>query len=304
MKAKCIWFTGLPCSGKTTISKEILKYFPNSQLLDGDEIRNTPLAKDVGFTPDDRAKHIMRMGQIAKMLVDNGVTAVCSFVSPAKGIREEVKSMFAPSEFVEIYVSTPVEECIRRDVKGMYKKAIEGEIGNFTGVQAPYDAPESPDLMMDTTNMTVQESVDKVLEVANPFSERYPLFIGRWNGVMHNGHDYIIQKKIDECGGAILCVRNVKPDEGNPWTAREVKEMLEYRYKDYPNVTVMIIPDLASVEYGRGVGYGVNEIKVDKEIAGISGTKCRKMIADGDDAWKELVPKEIAEFLDKKYGLT
>ena len=100
-----------------------------------------------------------------------------------------------------------------------------------------------------------------------------------------------------------MAVRDVRPDGKNPWTAKEVKEMLDYYWDGDPRVKVIIIPDIFSVEYGRGVGYGVNEIVVTEQIAGISGTECRKLIADGDSKWKEFVPKRIAEFLEKKYDL-
>lgn len=300
MKAKCLWFTALPCAGKTTIARKLLRYFPKAQLLDGDEIRNTPLAKDVGFSPEDRAKHILRMGQIAKMLVDNGVTAICSFVSPSREIRNQVRDMFNDGDFLEIFVDTPIDVCVKRDVKGMYKKALSGEIKNFTGIQAPYEAPESPELTVYTHKESVEESVKKVLDFCSPFKDRACFFIGRWNGIFHNGHNHIIKQKLDEGKSVIMAVRNVEPDEKNPWTAKEVKEMLEYRWKDNPNVEIIIIPDVLSVEYGRGVGYGVNEIKVTEKIAGISGTECRKLIAEGDDSWKNFVPDEIVEFMIQK----
>lgn len=297
MKAKCIFFTGIPCSGKTTLAKKLLRYYPSSHLLDGDEIRNTPLAKDVGFAPEDRAKHILRMGQIASILVKNGVTAICSFVSPQKEIRDQVRAMFNEGEFIEIYISTPLEECMKRDVKGMYAKAVKGEIPNFTGYNAPYEGPENAELTIDTTDISEEEALEEILKLVNPYKERACFFIGRWNGVMHNGHKYIIDQKLNEGKNVIMAVRNVEPDEKNPWTAREVKEMLDYLWKDDDRVEVIIIPDVLSVEYGRGVGYEVNEIKVDKQIAGISGTKCRELIASNDDTWVELVPDRIADFL-------
>ena len=111
MKAKCIFFTGLPCSGKSTLAKILLNHFPNSQLLDGDEIRDTPLADDVGFGAADRKKHILRMGNIAKMLVDNGVTVICSFVSPNREVRDEVRSMFNKDDFIRFAKEIKVPIC-------------------------------------------------------------------------------------------------------------------------------------------------------------------------------------------------
>jgi adenylylsulfate kinase len=298
-RGKCIWITGLPCSGKTTIANQLKKYYENSCILDGDIIRNTILGQDVGFSVEDRKKHILRMGTIAKLMVDSGLTVICSFVSPDPAVREEVRNMFGPNRFFEIYLSTPLEECERRDVKGLYAKARSGEIKNFTGIGAPYNPGTLFELKMDTTNLSIEESVQTIINTPalDPYDDRKALFIGRWNGVFHNGHNHIIQKKLDEGFKVILAIRNVKPDEKNPWTATQVKEMLDYRWKDHLAVETIIIPDIISVEYGRGVGYDVNEIQVTEQIAGISGTECRSLIAEGDSKWKEFVPKEIAEYL-------
>jgi adenylylsulfate kinase len=301
MKAKCIWLTGLPCSGKTTIAKELAKYFPNCQILDGDIIRDTPISKDVGFSPEDREKHIKRMGYLAKMFADQGITTICSFVSPSLKVRNEVRSYFKHPDFVEVYVNAPLDECIRRDVKGMYKKAISGEIKNFTGIHAKYEKPLYPEIVLKTLQDTLESCVQRILHYIEYYDQpKYSIFVGRWNGVFHNGHDYIIQKKLDEGANVLLLIRDVVPDEKNPWTSKEVKEMLDYRFKDNPKVKTIIIPDIESIEYGRGVGYAVNEIKVDKEIAGISGTKCRELIENKDDSWKKFVPTEIIEFLERK----
>lgn len=300
-KVKCIWLTGLPCSGKTTIANSLKPYFKNSAILDGDIIRGTILAKDVGFSSEDRKKHILRMGTIAKLMVDAGSTVICSFVSPDPIVRQEVRSMFAEGEFYEIHLSTPLEVCEQRDVKGMYAMARKGEIKNFTGIDAPYDAGSNADLTLDTSKLTIEQCLNKILKepTVSPYNTKTSLFIGRWNGVFHNGHDHIIQKKLEEGHNVLMAIRDVKPDDKNPWTATEVKNMLEYRWKNEPRVECIIIPDIVSVEYGRGVGYEVNEIKVTEKIAGISGTECRKLIQAGSEEWKDFVPLEIAEYLSK-----
>ena len=302
MKAKCLFFTGLPCSGKTTIVKSLEKYYPNVRILDGDEIRGTPLAKNVGFSPEDRKNHILRMGQLAKMFVDNGVTVLCSFVSPQKEVRDEVRAMFDDGEFNEIYVSTPLEECVDRDVKKMYAKAIAGEIKNFTGISAPYEAPEAPELALDTSKLDLDTCVREVLNLANLFDKPAAFYIGRWNSVLHLSHEHIFNQSLDQGKKIVLLIRNVKPDENNPWTAKEVKEMIDYRYVDNPLVETVIIPDVSDVLYGRGVGYNVEQIKVTKKVAGISGTKCRELIANNDPEWKKYMHPRTVEFLEKKYG--
>lgn len=303
--AKCVWLTGLPCAGKTTIGKLIVEKLPNSVLLDGDELRATALGKNVGFSPEDRANHIRRMGAIAKLMVDNGISPICTFVSPEAAIRDEVAELFEPGDFKEVWVDTPADVCAERDVKGMWAKAKAGEIKGFTGYDAPYEIPEAPHFILPTAEAPDQEvpgliEAEYLIEQIFPKSKPACFFIGRWNGVFHNGHDHIIQKKLDEGFNVTMAVRDVPPDEGNPWHAREVKKMLDYRFKDDDRVKVIIIPDVHSVEYGRGVGYEVNEIKVTEQIAGISGTECRRLMAEGDESWKEFVPKEIAEYLSAK----
>lgn len=301
--AKCIWLTGLPCSGKTTIANAIEKYFANSIILDGDRLRNSPLANTVGFSEEDRKAHILRMGYLAKMFVDKDITTICSFVSPYKETRNLIRSTFNPGQFVEVYLSTPLNVCETRDVKGMYAAAKSGKIKEFTGVSAPYEIPECPEISLDTSALTLEQTKDFLYNhpAINPHEDKAALFIGRWNGVFHLGHQHIIQQKLDEGKRVILAIRDVRPNEKNPWTAREVKEMLDFQYEDNINVTTLIIPDIESVEYGRNVGYAVNEIKVSSDIAGISGTEIRRMISEGDSQWKNRVPAKVATFLLNKY---
>ena len=301
-KAKCIWFTGLPCAGKTTLALALKKYIPNCMHLDGDYMRATALGKNVGFSPEDRRNHLLRMGTIAKLAVDSGVTVLCSFVSPSREVRDEVRGMFGVGEFVEVFLDPGLAVCEARDVKGMYAKARAGEIKNFTGIDAPYEAPEAADIGLNTSMLSIDECVGWLTHLLYLFPPRASFCFGRWNGIFHNGHDHIIRELLKKNRPVILGVRNVQPDEKNPWTAVEVKEMLDYRFMHHDDVHVMIVPDIASVEYGRNVGYEVNEIEVTKEIAAISGTRCREMIDSKDDTWKKLVPPLVVEFLEKKYG--
>jgi len=161
---KCIWLTGLPCSGKTTIANGIKNFIgDNVQLLDGDIIRNTPLARNVGFTLEERKLHIERMGYLAKMFVDHDIYTICSFVSPLRETRGKVRKMFNPNSFKEIYVKASKEICIERDVKGMWAKALKGEIKNWTGLDSIYEEPLKPELIIDTEKMSIEESVRKII---------------------------------------------------------------------------------------------------------------------------------------------
>jgi adenylyl-sulfate kinase len=150
---KCIWFTGLPCSGKTTLALALKKYIPCCMHLDGDDVRATALGENVSFDPEDRKNHILRMGAIAKIAVDSGITVLCSFVSPDRKTRDEVRQMFDVDEFVEVFVDADVTVCERRDVKGMYAKARSGQIVNFTGVDARYEPPLNPEIVIDTRHI-------------------------------------------------------------------------------------------------------------------------------------------------------
>ncbi len=164
MKAPVIWLTGIPGSGKTTLAIELEKYYQKNglavEILDGDEIRKT-LSKDLGFSPEDRKEHNRRVIFVAQILSKNGVTTIIPLISPYRETRD-----FARKEipnFVEVWVKTSVDECIKRDPKGLYKKALAGEIKNLTGLQAPYEEPQNAELILDTEKQNVEESVEIIL---------------------------------------------------------------------------------------------------------------------------------------------
>lgn len=162
-----LWFTGLPCSGKTTISEIVKAQLEANgvrvELLDGDEIRKH-FSKGVGFTKEDRNNHLQRVSYLCHLLSKHGVVVLASFVSPYRENRDYARGLIG-DRFVEIFVDTPLEECIKRDVKGMYKKALAGEIKQFTGISDPYEPPPSPELLISTTGENPQESAARVLEM-------------------------------------------------------------------------------------------------------------------------------------------
>ncbi len=159
------WFTGLPCSGKTTIADGVAEVLRGRDLkverLDGDIVRKG-LTSDLGFSKEDRDENIKRVTYVAKLLTRNDVAVLATFVSPYRERRAKTREEIG--DFVEIYTRCPVEICIERDDKGMYKKAIAGEIKNFTGIDDPYEEPEDPELILDTDKMGVEECVQKVLD--------------------------------------------------------------------------------------------------------------------------------------------
>lgn len=161
-----IWFTGLSGSGKSTVAialeRELQKRGLLCRILDGDNIRSG-INNNLGFSAEDRVENIRRIAEIGKLFVDTGIITLAAFISPNNDIREMAARIIGKEDFMEIYVSTPLEECERRDVKGLYAKARRGEIRNFTGISAPFEAPEHPALSLDTSVLSVEESVNQLL---------------------------------------------------------------------------------------------------------------------------------------------
>ena len=163
-----VWFTGLSGSGKSTVAlgveRELHKRGILCRILDGDNIRSG-INKNLGFSADDRKENIRRIAEIGKLFVDTGVVTLSAFISPTNESRHMASEIIGADDFREVYVSTPLEVCEQRDVKGLYARARRGEIKDFTGVSAPFEVPEHPALTLDTSVLTLEESVNKVLEL-------------------------------------------------------------------------------------------------------------------------------------------
>ena len=161
-----IWFTGLSGAGKSTIANalefELYKRQYHTYLLDGDNVRHA-LNKDLGFSDADRVENIRRIGEVAKLFVDAGSIVMTAFISPFQSDRKLARDMVEPGEFVEVHVSAALDVCESRDPKGLYKRARAGEIPNFTGIDSAYEAPESPEIVIDTGKLSVEACVDKIL---------------------------------------------------------------------------------------------------------------------------------------------
>lgn len=165
-KSVVLWFTGLSGAGKSTLSVEVEKELHQrgirTYILDGDNIRHG-LNKDLGFSAEDRKENIRRIGEVAKLMVDAGIVTLTAFISPYREDREMVRQLLGEKEFIEIYVKCSLEECERRDPKGLYKKARAGEIKGFTGIDDPYEEPENPELVVETDKQTLEESVKQTI---------------------------------------------------------------------------------------------------------------------------------------------
>ncbi len=165
-KGVMLWFTGLSGSGKSTVAialeRELQKRGLLCRILDGDNIRSG-INKGLGFTAEDRKENIRRIAEVAKLFVDTGIITIAAFISPSNELRRMASDIIGAEDFKEVYISTPLEVCEARDVKGLYAKARRGEIKNFTGISAPFEAPEHPALSIDTSKVSLEDSVKQIL---------------------------------------------------------------------------------------------------------------------------------------------
>ena len=170
-KGIMIWFTGLSGSGKSTLAialeRELYKQGLLCRILDGDNIRSG-INNNLGFSEADRTENIRRIAEVSKLFVDCGIVTIAAFISPTHAIRRMASEIIGEDDFLEVYVSTPIEECERRDVKGLYAKARRGEIKEFTGISSPFEAPEHPFISIDTSRQSLADSVKILLEAVSP----------------------------------------------------------------------------------------------------------------------------------------
>jgi bifunctional enzyme CysN/CysC len=161
-----LWFTGLSGAGKSTIAnlveKKLVRMNRHTFLLDGDNVRHG-LNRDLGFSDGDRVENIRRVGEVAKLLTDAGLIVITAFISPFRAERDMVRKMMAAGEFIEIHIDTPLATAESRDVKGLYKQARAGKLKNFTGIDSPYEAPENPEIRVDTTQLSAEEAADLIV---------------------------------------------------------------------------------------------------------------------------------------------
>lgn len=169
--ALLIWFTGLSGSGKSTLAVQLEAHLHDmgikTYLLDGDNIR-AGLNKDLTFTDEGRVENIRRIGEVSKLMLDAGLVVLSAFISPFQSDRDQVRSIVGEENYIEVFVDAPLELCEQRDVKGLYKKARAGEVKNFTGIDSPYEVPQHPDIVIETGNLSVDESISRLLRYIEP----------------------------------------------------------------------------------------------------------------------------------------
>jgi adenylylsulfate kinase len=281
MKGITYWYTGLPCSGKTTLINAIHEKVGGC-IMDGDAIRAT-ISKGVGFSPEDRKIHLLRMAHICKLMNDQGVNVLAGFVSPNKEVREEIRSIIGLNNFKLIYVDASIQKCINRDVKGMYAKAIKGEIKDFTGIQAPYQPPsvDEYDLRIGTEVHTLTKCVELLLNAfyRTPKKE-FDLFIGRYQvSEPHAGHTGIISTVLKEGKNVCIGLRDRTYSDKDPFTLYERRKAFEKIYKkeiEEGRVVIQDLVDIVSVDYGRTPAWQIREVIMPESIQEISATAIRK----------------------------
>jgi len=169
--SKIIWFTGLSGSGKSTIAGKVEEVLNRrgflTYLLDGDNVREG-LNKDLGFTNKDRSENIRRIGEVSRLFVDAGVIVLAAFISPLKEDRKQVRALVEPGEFLEVFVNCPLEICEQRDPKGLYKKARAGEIADFTGIDAPFEIPDAPEIEIQSDKVSVEQAAEEIVRFVKP----------------------------------------------------------------------------------------------------------------------------------------
>jgi adenylylsulfate kinase len=294
--AKVFWFTGLSGSGKSTLGNELARHIP-AIVLDGDVVR-TGLNSDLSFSLEDRDENIRRIAEVSKIIWQSGINVITCFISPLRKSRQFARSLIG-SGFVEISLTTALGVCEGRDVRGNYKKARAGIIKDYTGIGSPYEFALKPELELDTERLSVTECIRRILEKTQTVSTLKPhdAFVGRWCP-FHKGHWAVMEKVYKQNNRPLLIlVRDTSFDE---YSAQTRCEMVQESMKvmGIP-ASVIVIPDIKSVNWGRGVGYETNLIEVAEDIQGISATEIRARLKASDESWKDLVAPGVANFIER-----
>lgn len=292
-----LWLTGLPASGKTTIARGASKKL-GYYVLDGDDLRSSPISNDLGFSYEDRKTNLLRAAEISRIINESGTSVIAAFVSPYSAVRQQARRVIG-HDFHEVFISCPRSVCAKRDPKGFWKRAMAGQIHGFTGYDDPYEPPKDPDIIIRTNTSSEEACIDQLVRYTYNLEPRElsVAFIGRWSP-FHNGHKAIIDKKLDEGHRVLVLVRDTDISEDSLWTAEERAQMIRSVYRD--EVEVRVIPDICSLAMGRDVGYRIETIEVPEETKRISGTTIRDMIWSGLANWDEFVPPSVAEFIKSR----
>ena len=270
MGNKVVWLIGLSGAGKTTIAEAAAKRY-GAELLDGDTIRDFFSNND--FSRQGRERHLLGIAKMAR-LMSKHTPVICSFITPYEDVRERILDIL-PDSSIMVHVSTSLEVCEDRDVKGLYAKARSGEITNFTGISDPFDEPQCVHMTLDSSGAPGHTVDDMVEELSYLFEKpKAGLLPGRWQP-LHVGHEWLIQQELDKGKRVIVGIRDTPVTDSDPYPAHLRKRMVEHRYSD-EDVEAWIMPDIEAVSYGRKVGYEVREAKdIPAEVFAVSATGVR-----------------------------
>ncbi len=270
MTHRVIWLTGLSGSGKTTIAMAAAKRF-GCEVLDGDTIRDFFANRD--FSREGRERHLLGVAKMANM-ISKHTDVICSFITPYEEVREKILEIL-PDHALMIHVSTSLEVCEQRDVKGLYSKARSGEIENFTGISDPFDEPKCAHLTLNSNGEDGHSIDDMVDQLAHLFEKpKVVLLPGRWQP-LHVGHEWLIQRELDQGKRVVVGIRDTPVTDSDPYSSDMRKRMVEYRYQG-ENVEAWIMPDIEAISYGRKVGYEVREADdIPAEVFAVSATDVR-----------------------------
>jgi adenylylsulfate kinase len=270
------------------------------------------LCKDLGFSKSDRIENIRRLGTLANVLVRNDVIVIMAAINPYESVRQELKAQY--ENVHTVWIDCNLETLFQRDTKGLYRRAMlpkehPEKISNLTGVDDPFELPENPDLVIDTQKTTEADATQILLDYILSHLKKSPtiqstdnapkaMFVGRWQP-FHKGHQWIIEQKLALGIPVLIAVRDMVPDEKNPLTADQTVSLIQKVYEDNAMVTTMVIPDIESINYGRTVGYQVNEMVPPTHIAAISASEIRQRFQEGSDAWKSFIDPAIHGLLER-----
>jgi sulfate adenylyltransferase len=289
----CIWLTGLPAAGKTTIGEALQNEFEKRgrqvTMLDGDGAMRQRLSTELGFSKEDRDMNVLRAGFVAAEIVKHGGIAICALVSPYADARTSVREMIG-SPFVEVYVHTPLAVCEKRDPKGLYRRARSGELKHMTGIDDPYEKP-GPNLF--GIQVKGDWPVERNLKIITNYLEDRgllrdtgrpaALMIGRYQP-WHDGHRALFMEALAMEGYVVIGVRETHGlGDKNPFTFAEVKALIEESLSAFiGSFEVRRLPNITNIVYGRDVGYRITRVDLEPEIESISATQIRSTLNVGD----------------------
>jgi len=284
----CLWFTGIPAAGKTTLALETIKQLQSvgvsCSLVDADPIRRH-IYPDLGFSEGDRAKNIERLASIASLVLRGGGNACVAAVSPYREARKAALQSIGPSA-IELHVHCSKEEAARRDPARKYWASADA-----------YE-PSSDSIVLDTMARPSEELGTDILSLLREgglIPSKGTLFIGRWSP-FHMGHKHIIDEAMKE-GSVVIGVRATPLTKDDPWTPAETVQMIR---AVYPSTYVFICPDISALAVGRTPGYELKSHIPGEDITKISGTEVRELIASNDPRWRDAVPSEVMRYLKKR----